>query len=354
MSAFVPTLGLEEELFLTEPTRPSLNSLYYMARLMARNPRDYYKHSATNFARGQDIQYGLMSTVEIATRPHADPDTLIEELARRRQEFASVVDNAYIVSVGHLFDIDAPTNTGGLHLHIGIPLSERERVYANLAYFLPLLSLLTVSSPYVSGGYFGQSYRMARSFAIGELRADPYYRFQDLILSRRLGTIEIRLLDPVWDLERVRWLVRAVWTIAQCPETYPLDQTRYAELRRQAFQKGYTPDLQRLYGELARWVPIPETLFQRTVSDDLAEWTERHGLLSTYACLDSAYRTGVWQRVEPRPLRPLPYRALLGLLGYYLPRLPYTAYKAWAEWKRPQPNWGSGEWGVGSVERGVG
>lgn len=335
MSQFVPTFGIEEELFLTEPTRPHLSALYYMARLLWRNPRYYYKHSATNFARGRDVRSGLMSTVEIATRPHTDPDALIEELRLRRQELASVVDAAYIVPIGHLFDCDAPTNTGGLHLHIGVPAPYQERVYANLAHFLPLLSLLTVSSPYVNGRYFGPSYRMARSFAIGALREDPYYRFQDLILSRRLGTIEIRLLDPVWDLERVRWLVRAVSAIVQIPDAYPLDREQYAVLRQQACERGFTPDLQARYWELARWISVPESLFQRTVSDQLAEWMAQYGLLHTYASLDRAYRTGHWQVVEPRPVSSRPYRAVLGVLGYYLPRLPYTAYKAWVEWKKP-------------------
>ncbi len=334
MSGFVPTFGIEEELFLTAPTRPHLSALYAMARLMWRKPSHYYKHSATNFARGRDVRYGLMSTVEIATRVHTDPNALLEELRQRRQDLARVVDDAYIVPVGHLFDIEAPTNTGGLHLHIGVPPEWRERAYANLAYFLPLLSLLTVSSPYAGGTYFGASYRIAHSFAIGALREDPYYRFQDLILSRRLGTIEIRLLDPVWDLERVRWLVHAVAQIVQIPCDYPLERVRYAQLRQQACQHGYTDDLRTLYRELRRWLDLPEALLERTVSDQLAEWVGKRGLLATYASLDYAYRTGLWQAVEARPLRPSVHRAVLGVLGYYLPRLPYTAYKAWVEWKR--------------------
>lgn len=327
-----PTLGLEEELFLTEPTRPRLGSLYYMARLLARNPRHYYKHSATNFARGKDVRYGLMSTVEIATCPHESPETLLSELLQRRAELAQVVDNAYIVPVGHLFDIEAPTNTGGLHLHIGVPQDQRERVYTNLAHFLPLLMLLTASSPYAGGRYFGQSYRMAHSYAIGPLREDPTYRFQDLILTRRLGTVEIRVLDPVWDVERLRWLLRAVVAIVNLPHTYPLDRDRYAELREQACRQGYSPALQALYRELSEWVRIPEALFQHTVSDALAGWVARHGLLATYSSLDFAYRHGSWQAVPPRGMASAPWRAVAGLAGYYMLKLPYALYKAWAEW----------------------
>ena len=58
-------------------------------------------------------------------------------------------------------------------------------------------------------------------------------------------------------------------------------------------------------------------------------------LLRTYARLNHAYRTGLWEPVEPHSVRPSAWRGALGLLGYYLLRLPYTAYKAWAEWRAP-------------------
>lgn len=326
------TFGLEEELFITEPTRPTLGALYVMAKLLWRNPRYYYTHSATNFARGAEVRQCLMSSVEIATRPHATIDALLEDLQVRRADLAAAAGEAYLVPVGHLFDLASPTNTGGLHLHIGVAPERRPIVYANLAYFLPVLLLLSASSPYAGGRRFGQSYRIAHSFAIGALRPDPYYRFQDLILSRRLGTIEIRAFDPIWDLERLRWLLRAVATIVSLPERMPVDLERYARLREQAAHAGYTPELQRLYAELRTLVDLPEELLQRTVADTLAESVARVGLAGTYAALDNAYRTGYWQQVAPRTLRPSPIRALLGLGGYYLPKLPYIAYKAWAEW----------------------
>ena len=61
-------------------------------------------------------------------------------------------------------------------------------------------------------------------------------------------------------------------------------------------------------------------------------------LLRTYARLNHAYRTGRWEPVAPHAVRPSAWRGALGLLGYYLPRLPYTAYKAWAEWRAPIRN----------------
>lgn len=327
------TYGLEEEIFITEPTRPALSALYGMARLLWRNPRYYYKHSATNFARGKDARQCLMSSVEIATRPHSDIEALLDDLQARRSDLARAAGQAYLVPVGHLFDIESPTNTGGLHIHIGIAPERRETVYANLAYFLPLLMLLSASSPYAGGRYFGQSYRMAHSFAIGALRKDPYYRFQDLIISRRLGTIEIRALDPIWDVNRLRWLLQAVEAIVALADARPLDLERYALLRAQAACAGYTPDLKRLYAELRECCELPEDLFQHTLSDELASCMAQEGLLRTYARLNHAYRTGRWAPVEPHAVKPSAGRAVLGLLGYYLPKLPYIAYKAWAEWR---------------------
>lgn len=326
------SMGLEEELFITEPTRPHLSSLYYMSRLLLRNPRHYYRYSATNFARGVDARECLMSTVEIATTPQPTPDALLLELRQRRLELASAVDSAYLVPVGHLFDVESPTNTGGLHIHLAVPDGQRERIYANLAYFLPLLILLSASSPYAGGRYFGQSYRVAHSFAIGPLREDPTYRFQDLIFARRLGTIEIRAFDPIWDRERLRWLLLCVQAIANLPDSYPLDLERYAVLREQAAHEGYTPALQRLYRELRPWIVLPEQLLQRTASDEIAEWVAREGIEATYAALDHAYRTGELRRVSLRPMKPSLWRGVMGFAGYYLLRLPYIAYKAWREW----------------------
>jgi len=38
-------LGLEEEVFITEPTLPSIASLWYLAKLLWSRPLYYYTHS---------------------------------------------------------------------------------------------------------------------------------------------------------------------------------------------------------------------------------------------------------------------------------------------------------------------
>ncbi len=327
----MPTLGLEEEVFVTEPTRPSLRSLYYLAKLLARNPRYYYTHSASNFARFGDIRYGLMSGVEISTGVHTSAEALVDDLARRRRDLADVAD-AYIVAAGHLPEHDTPSNVCGLQVHIG-GVPDKERTYRNIVHFLPLLMLLTANSPCVNGQYFGKSCRISNSFAIGPIRPDRTYRFQDIIFSKRLGTIEVRVDDPTWDLARVRCLVDCLQAIAELQTDLPFNAEEYNRQRRVSSIEGYGQHTQELYGELRDIVDVPEDLFQRSPSDDFWDVISRHGAAAACSAADSAYRGGAFE-----PARTIGCRrkgSLLepaaGFLGYFVPKLPYYTWKALVE-----------------------
>ncbi|MCD5401546.1 hypothetical protein LR013_02990, partial [candidate division NPL-UPA2 bacterium] len=194
------TYGIEEEVFVVEPVRPSLKSLYYLSQLLWRRPGFNYFHTAPNLAHFPDIKTGIMAGIELATGIRPDIRSLQQELIQRRQELASVCQGL-ILPLGHLLDHKSSSRTCALHIHIGNP-PHRGKAYLNLAHFLPLLSLLTINSPCAGSRYFGQSYRIFRSPFIGPLKQDPWYRFQDIIISRRLKTIEIRIFDSTWDLER--------------------------------------------------------------------------------------------------------------------------------------------------------
>ncbi len=145
-----------------------------------------------------------MSGVEISTEIQSSPECLISDLKTRRQDLIKVVNDGYVVALGHLLNIETPTNTSGLHLHIGVEEKYRERIYNRLAYYLPLLAFTTTNSPMRGGEYFGKSFRMKASYAIGPLIENPYYRFQDIIITKRLKTIEIRVFDPFPQLERLK------------------------------------------------------------------------------------------------------------------------------------------------------
>lgn len=324
-------LGLEEEVFVTNVERPTLHSLYYLARLLWKNPSVYYVHTDSNFARGEDIRQGLMGGIEISTRPHAAVSSLLEELARSRALLAEICTDGLLVPLGHLINFDAPTITCGLHVHIS-GLDDPQRAYRNLAHFLPLLALMTANSPYCRGIYFGPSYRMARGYAIGPLRASPTYRFQDIIFSRRLGTIELRVFDPVWDLARLRYLLEAVRAIARSEKGYPLDRNLYNRQRWRVAREGYGGSLKALYRELGELCYVPEELFVRTPAEEVRRCYEVYGLLGTYSALDNAYRNGIF---EPRPIpafNPSLSKQAVGLAAYYMVKLPYKLKKVWQEW----------------------
>jgi hypothetical protein len=323
--------GIEEEIFITHPERTSLQSLYYLAKLLWRNPRYYYSHSDSNFARRGDIRQAVMGGVELSTACHTSVKNLVADLAARRAEFSTVCDDALLVPLGHLIDLNAPTLTCGMHIHVG-NLDNSENAYAGLVHFLPLLALLGANAPFASGKYFGKSYRMANSYAIGPLRADPWYRFQDIIFARRLGTIEIRVFDPVWDLERVRLIAECILSIVTSDRTYELDRGEYNRLRRVFVREGYTEEMARLYRELSDLADVPEEMFARTPSDSVRELFGRHGLIDTYSALDNAYRNNVLEARRLPSMKAQPARAAMGLASYYIVRLPYKIRKVMSEW----------------------
>ncbi|HEY5547966.1 MAG TPA: hypothetical protein VIL17_00045 [Coriobacteriia bacterium] len=320
------TLGLEEEVFVCEPERPSLASLSYLAALTWSDPKRHYARTASNLARGADLPQGLMSCVEISTGVHDDPEELVDDITQRRRELVRAVGgHGLLVPLGHLLQNDAPTNVAALQFHVGTP--DRDRAYRNLGYALPLLALLAADSPAAAGERFGQSYRMAKGFAVGPLTSDPTSRFQDLIVSKRLGTIEVRLLDPVWDLKRVRVLARAIRAIAELETDLPFDREAYNSMRYRVALEGWIPELEPIREVVSQVADLPIELMQHTAADDVWELYHQVGLVPTYSALDNAYRTGVFSPRPVAPMAPNLLRSVLGVAGYYVPKFPYVTWK---------------------------
>ena len=229
MKPYPVTLGVEEEVFVLEKGRlvPTLQSLDYLRRLLWRNPKRYIQHSASNFAKGEERKECFMGSIEMATGVHEQIEHLLEDLMERRTEFAVAAKGGMIVPVGSLFTLDSPTNTASTHIHVGVPTSERSRVYENLAYFAPVLAVAAANAPWAAGKDFGLSYRMAQPGCLGPLREDREYRFQDLIVSKRLGTIEMRLFDPIPEIYRLREVLEGVTAIAAWPGALPFNIETY-------------------------------------------------------------------------------------------------------------------------------
>src|SRR3989304_7308274 len=129
-------VGIEKEVFITQPLKPALSSLFYLLKLLMRDPLFYYTHTASNFARGKDVRFSLMSGVEVSTGIHSSAEEAIKDLALRRKDLIEVCPG-YIVPMGHLINCDTPTNTCALQIHLKAD-EHVERIYDNLAYFLPL------------------------------------------------------------------------------------------------------------------------------------------------------------------------------------------------------------------------
>ena len=321
----MPTFGLEEEVFVLEPDLPSLNSLYYLSRLLWKDPKLNYKLTASNFSRGSDVRQALMSGVEVATRVHDDPDELVDDLAGRRADL-SAVSEGLIAPIGHLINLSTPTNVCALQLHVG-GVNDISVAYGNLVHFLPVLNLLAINAPYAGGVYFGQSFRLAHGYSVGKLKDDPYYRFQDIIISKRLGTIELRSPDPVWDLARIRVLARAVAAIAELKEPLGFSREAYNSVRDGVAKEGYTEMLRPLYNELKQIAEVPENMLEKTASDDVKEFFEANGMAKTYSALDNGYREGVFAARELPVSKASSLRSLAGLAGYYVPKFPYVVWK---------------------------
>ncbi|WP_052351710.1 hypothetical protein [Deinococcus pimensis] len=322
-----PTLGLEEEFFVLFDGRPSTASLLDLSKLLWEDPRRNFARTATNFTRRPR---DLMSTVEVSTGVHITPDALVGEALARRADLARVMPRGLFAPVGML-PVDDAYHTAGLHLHLGVARRHLSTAYGNVARFLPVLVLASASSPWKGAERYGQSYRLHASFALGPLRDDPLHRFQDLIVTRRLGTLEIRALDPVWDPARLRAIVDAAWRLAAIERPLGFSRERYNALRETYPRGGLTREVRDLALELHDLTGFDPAWCEHTEADRLADLAAREGHASVWRHLDGGVRRGDFSPCGTRDGRPAAWRGAAGMALYYAPKLPYIALKGWRE-----------------------
>ena len=334
MSSPAVTLGLEEEVFVLygDPGRgyrASTASFTGLARLLWADWKRNVGGTASNFRRGPPARRELMSSVEVSTPVHAHPDTLLMSALGRRRELSRALPDGLMVPLGLLPGSDA-FHTAGLHVHVGVAPERLETVYGNLARYLPVLTHASASSPWWNGRPSGPLSRVAHSFALGPLTADPLARFQDLIVTRRLGTIELRVLDPVWELERLHAVLSAVYALARLPDRLPWSRGEYNRLRG-SYALGPTPEILALAGELQTISGFDPGWLTHTVSARVLESWQEHGEAATLAALDGAYRAGRWGSLQTPHARPPRWQGAAGFAAYYVPKLPYMLKKVRAE-----------------------
>ncbi|MBT9137846.1 MAG: hypothetical protein DDT31_00387 [Syntrophomonadaceae bacterium] len=139
---------------------------------------------------------------------------------------------------------------------------------------------------------------------------------------------ELRIFDPIWDIGRIEALLGAIEKIVSLDGKLQLNRKKYSQLRHQAATYGFKGGLKSLYQELNEIHPLPKELFSRTVSDSISDYYCQHGLVKTYSALDNAYRSGTFkaQKINRHFRLRLP-SILMGVAGYYIPRLPYNLWK---------------------------
>jgi|GEM_PF-376411 len=325
-------LGLEEEFFAIElgHTVPTLQSMDYLRRIWWTNPRQYLASTASNFAKGKDRKKCFMGSIEISTGKHESPKALIADLIERRTTFAAAARTALIVPIGSLAGHECPSNTASSHIHVGVSPDSRDRVYSNLAYFLPLLAIASACSPTMHPQPTCLSNRLAYASLLGGLKEDREYRFQDIILSKRLGTIEMRVFDPIPELDRLEVILTLVQEIAKYPGTFEFNREEYNSNRQNWAVNGLDAGLEKKLTELREIVDVDRHWIDKPLGPRLQETYSNSSIAEMYAELDSIWRAPTGIRSSPKGYSQL--AALKGIAGYYVPRMPFILYKGYLEW----------------------
>lgn len=323
------TLGLEEEVFAIEKDRntPSFQSFDYLRKVWYFDPRDGIGRTASNLAKGSDRRSCVMGSIEVSTSKCSSPQSLIEDLVRRRKRLAKSALHALVVPIGALPDCPTPSNTASSHIHIGVPKEERERVYDNLAYFLPLIGVASACSPVCDGSHIGLSYRLANASLLGQLKDDKEFRFQDMIVSKRLGTIEIRLLDPIPEIDRLISILQVLVDIASWEGHIPLNRQEYNDLRPKWTSKGFIPELQSRWQKLQEISDFDFKWIQNPLSSRLNAMASSSQIFEE---LDRIWRLPTGTNALPKPTSKM--GEVKGILAYYIPKLPFMAVKGYREW----------------------
>lgn len=314
--------GIEEEVFLIDKGKPAIDSLYPLFMLFRKNPSFYYFHTAANLARSREFFNFFVASVEISTGVADSAEEVVSELEFLRKELVKNCPQK-IACLGMLPEYtDYRSLVAGLHIHLSGDF-ELEKTRLKLARYLPALLLLTANSPSLKNEYL--SNRILSNPFAGAVLTDAYERFQDIIISRRLGTLELRIFDPCPELERYRLLLEAIRRIIELDEEPELTIEEYFKLRQQAARWGVKdPGVRMLVEELAGKIDFDAVCFQSPPAVRTRRLFKKYSTEKAYEYLDSLYREGVRFSGE---LPPKVLRALIGFFGYYLPKMPYVAYK---------------------------
>ena len=180
----------------------------------------------------EKMNFHLIGLGSLFLEPNEEPKINVSPRYKRFvEEFQELLRDFYIY---------------GIHIHIGIPNAEwAVRAFNNFVRYAPLLLALSANTPYYRGKNTGiHSYRMVIFEKLPRAglprQFNNYGEFENLLAHLTssgaiegikdlwwhvrprpdYGTIEVRVFDSQWDLEKIKFLVKLVRAIAYYSERY--------------------------------------------------------------------------------------------------------------------------------------
>jgi len=192
-------IGIEEEFFLVD--NESLFPVSFTPKLilkLIRKTGSYLLKSSMESPLSRQLFKAGFPIIEVKTSPHRDVDCLLEEVKHHRKILSDLVEEEHLLIVpsglhpAYSPEKDSRLLCCAIHVHISeYPL---EKAFFALAGHIPELLALTANSPFLNGKVCGKSMRTLYSYAIG-FPSYFYKRASDVIINRKLRTVELRVCD---------------------------------------------------------------------------------------------------------------------------------------------------------------
>jgi len=136
--------------------------------------------------------------IEVKTSPHRDVDCVLKEVKYHRGILTDMVKEEHLMIVpSGLHPAYSPENDSHLlccAIHVHVSEYPLEKAFFALAGHVPELVALTANSPFPNGKVCGKTMRTLYSYAIGG-PSHFYKRASDVIINRKLRTVELRVCD---------------------------------------------------------------------------------------------------------------------------------------------------------------
>ncbi len=127
-------------------------------------------------------------------------------------------------------------------------------------------------------------------------------------------------------------LMNAVKAIAELDADLRPEIEFYNSIRDDIACFGLLDETKHLVKELSTIAEFSEDAIVNTASDELYKMYLKEGLIGAYSALDNGYRNGIF---EPREVSAKQRRHIVsgvaGIMGYFVPRLPYYLKKGLKE-----------------------